>query len=286
MTEPKQWLVVGHGSVGSFIAERLVSQGMRVAVLDPAPRVPIGDPLRIADLERLRGRVDYVVSCVPPDVAGEVPALVDGALRPDGMVFEWNSISPADKRSIRDAVPASTIDVALLDSLDAAGERPNLAVSGTDAETAAALLTEQGFQVEVVGDDVGQAASIKYLRSVFMKGLEALALEYVVLAYAVDDRGVVRDSLAGNLGQEFVAFMDVLVATNRLHAERRGHELAEAARTFGEDGISLRMAGAAVDVLQRAADAWAAPDAPPPGAPTEDLVSYLQRMLWTSSAST
>jgi 3-hydroxyisobutyrate dehydrogenase-like beta-hydroxyacid dehydrogenase len=285
VTAPKQWLVVGHGSVGSFIAGRLARQGLPVAVLDPAPRVAI-DPLQVADLDRLRGRVDYVVSCVPPDVAHEVPALVDGAVRPDGIVFEWNSISPAEKRSIRDALPVATIDVALLDSLDAAGERPNLAVSGSEAETAARLLTGQGFQVEVVGDDVGQAASIKYLRSVFMKGLEALVLEYVSLASLVDDRDVVRESLAGNLGHEFVAFMDVLVATNRLHAERRGHELAQAVRTFGEDGISLRMAGPAVDVLQRAADAWAEPGAPPPGAPAEDLVSYLQHTLWTSPAST
>jgi 3-hydroxyisobutyrate dehydrogenase-like beta-hydroxyacid dehydrogenase len=285
VTAPKQWLVVGHGSVGSFIAGRLARQGLAVAVLDPAPRVPI-DPVHVADLDHLRGRVDYVVSCVTPDVARAVPALVESVLRPDGVVFEWNTISPAEKRAIRDAVAAATIDVALLDSLDAAGERPNLAVSGADAETAARLLTEQGFQVEVVGDEVGQAATIKYLRSVFMKGLEALVLEYVALASVVDDRDVARASLAGNLGQEFVAFMDVLVATNRVHAERRALELAQAVRTFGEDGIALRTGGPAVEVLQWAAEAWAAPDAPPAGAPTEDLVSYLQRALWTSPAST
>jgi 3-hydroxyisobutyrate dehydrogenase-like beta-hydroxyacid dehydrogenase len=285
MTAAKQWLVVGHGSVGSFVARRLQRHGARVAVLDPAPRVPI-DPLQLADPAMLRGSVDCVVSCVSPDAAIAVPAVLDGVLRSDAMVFEWNSVSPAVKRSIRDALPVTTIDVALLDSLDAAGDHPNLAISGARSGAAAELLAGQGFHVAVVGDEVGQAASLKYLRSLFMKGLEALVLEYVVLASIVDEGGVVRASLTDNLGHDFDAFMDLLVSTTRLHAERRARELAQASRTLGEDGTVSSMAGAAVDVLERAAEAWAAPDAPAPGAAIDDLVSHLQRTLWALRAST
>jgi 3-hydroxyisobutyrate dehydrogenase-like beta-hydroxyacid dehydrogenase len=285
VTDGRQWLVVGHGSVGSFVTERLVRRGAAVAVLDPAPRVPVA-PERVADLGRLHGRVDFVVSCVSPEAAQQVPGLLDGALRPGATVFEWNSISPAEKRAVRDAIDASTVDVALLDSLDGVSEHPNLALSGGDVDAAAALLTEQGYNVAVVGDEVGQAASVKYLRSVFMKGLEALVLEYAALAHVLDTGDVVRASLAANLGPEFIAFMDLLVATDRLHAARRQHELAQAIETLAEDGISLAMAPAAVDVLRRAADAWTIAGAPPPGAAAKDLVSHLQRTLWPPTPST
>ncbi len=281
-----QWLVVGHGSVGSFVAARLAGAGGAVSVLDPRPRIPIAHGEAVEEGAIAHRAVDYVVSCVPREAAETVPALVEPALRPEGMFFDWNTVSPTVKRTIRDRVTAATIDVALLDSLDTAVERPNLAVSGRGSEQAVRILEAHGFNATTVGEEVGEAAALKYLRSIFMKVLEALVLEYSSLASGFEGEAIVRASLESNLGEKFVRFMDLLVATNRIHAERRSRELADALALFSADGFRPELAPAAVDVLRRAADAWSDDSAPPVDAAIGVLTDHLRRNLWREPAST
>jgi len=264
------------------VAARLRAGGERVFVFDPAPRLPVVDGQVGHPREQ---RFDYVISCVSPEAAGEVPALVRDALRPTGIFFDWNTVEPESKQRIRASLEAPMIDVALLDSLDAAVDRPKLAVSGDRAEDAARILERFRFDVAVAGDEVGQAATLKCLRSIFMKGLEALVLEYASLASQVDGEPIVRASLQSNLGETFVRFMDVLLTTNRIHAERRSRELAAALAVFG-DGIKPSLALAAVEVLGQTALAWQADAAPPVGADPGVLADHLHRTLWREPAST
>jgi hypothetical protein len=237
------WLVVGHGSVGAFLAGRLDDP----AVYDPAPRLPVTAGHRVTELE---GPFAYAVSCVPPAAAVEAARLVAEAIDGDGIFFEWNTTAAEVKRRIAEVVAAATVDVALLDSLDGDTGRPMLAVSGPEAGRGAAVLRQLGFDVNVVGDEVGEAARLKYLRSIFMKTLEALALEYTTLAAAVDTEGVVRESIARNLGERFDGFLDLLVETNRVHGARRAAELADAVASFD---LPLPLAQAAAEVLRDAA---------------------------------
>jgi 3-hydroxyisobutyrate dehydrogenase-like beta-hydroxyacid dehydrogenase len=284
--EPRRWLVVGHGSVGSFVTRRLHAHGIAATVLDPAPRLPVEPPHSHLPPVAVEGPLDCVVSCVRPEAAIEVPALLDGLLGTDTLLFDWNTVSPADKRAIRDAAPLTTmVDVALLDSLDGQIEHPNLAISGERAGEAAGLLVAQGYNVVVVGDEVGEAARLKYLRSVFMKGLEALVLEYAALASSHDVDGVVRASIEGSLGPRFGSFMDLLVETDRVHADRRGRELASAVDTFAADGVLLRLAPAAAAAIQDAALAWEKESAPPAGAPAEELARHLRRTVWQPAST-
>ena len=264
-----RWLVVGHGSVGSFIAERLATTGSTVAVLDPAPRLPIvvGTAVNVVEA----GAYDCVISCVPPDMAETVPAIVSVGLDAEGLFFDWNTVSPEVKRRIAAAVPVGTVDVALLDSVDGGnGRRPRLAVSGAAGGRGGELLAGAGFDVVDAGPDVGQAAALKYLRSVFMKTLEALVLEFSALAAELDPDEIVRSSLTNNLGTEFSSFMDLLVSTNRVHATRRANELADAVASFADEGTPPDLAAAAVGVLLQAAEAWEK-GAPAEGAAPDEL---------------
>jgi len=275
----RQWLVVGHGSVGSFVAARLATCGASFYVFDPNPRIPIthGEPIgTLSDLVP----VDYVASCVPPGIAEQVPGLVAASLESDAIFFDWNTIAPAAKQRIRDALPAAMIDVALLDSVDGSVQHPNLAVSGGRAREAARMLDGQGFKTAIVGEQVGDAAALKYLRSIFMKSLEALVLEYASLASGLNGEPVVRASIESNLGDRFVDFMDLLLTTDRVHAQRRSHELADAVETFTGNGTKPALVSAAVDVLQQAAEAWAQESAPPVGADAHALAAHLKRALW------
>jgi len=279
----ESWLVAGHGSVGAFLAARLVGGGARVFIFDPHPRLRVRHGQQISHPRD--GRFDYVVSCVSPEAAERVPPLVPDVLPPTGLFFDWNTVAPNVKQRIRAAVEATVIDVALLDSVDAAVDRPNLAVSGDGAAAAARILEAYGFHASVAGERVGQAATLKYLRSIFTKGLEALVLEYASLASQVEGEPIVRASLRSNLGETFVRFMDVLLTTNRIHAERRSRELAGALAVFA-DGVEPGVAFAAVEVLRQAAEAWADDDAPPVDSDSRALADHLHGALWRQPAST
>lgn len=279
----RRWLVVGHGSVGSFVAERLTRTGSSVSVLDPAPRLPIVAGRAVTSPDD--GGYDCVVSCVPPDVAETVPAAVSRALGAGALFFDWNTVSPEMKRRIAAAIPVGTVDVALLDSVDGGnGHSPRVAVSGADSGRGGKLLSGAGFDVVYAGPDVGQAASLKYLRSVFMKTLEALVLEFSALAAGLDSEQIVRGSLTNNLGTEFSSFMDILLETSRVHAARRANELDDAVASFAAAGTTPDLATAAVEVLQKAAMAWQ-DGAPPEGAEPAELAQHLRSALWGEDGS-
>jgi hypothetical protein len=282
----QSWLVVGHGSVGSLLTERFASRGDTVFVCDPSPRIPLGvGQLLDADSDR-RVSVDCVVSCVSPSAAEDVPALATPFVGPRSLFFDWNSVAPAAKQRVAGLLPCDVIDVALLDSIDGLAlgaipgpaDSPSIAISGPRVQRARALLATYGFEVEIAGSEVGAAAMLKYTRSIFMKSLEALVLEYLAIAETIDGDGIVWRSLERNLGSHFARFMTFLLTTNRLHAERRAAELADAVEVFSEQRGTPKVASAAVDVLSRAAELWKEPGAPPEHASPAELAGFLSRL--------
>lgn len=274
-----RWLIVGHGSVGSAISRRLARADWRPWVLDPSPRRPVVDGVLLGAIEERPGPFSYVMSCVFPSEADTVPASVREAVTSETIYFDCNTVSPRLKREIAELTGCESIDVALLDTLDEAASRPALAISGHAAERACEVLTKVGFCVDVVGHECGQAARLKFARSLFMKSLEALVVEFEASTQDLTSRDVVARSITRNLGDQFAAFARLLMQTNQLHAQRRAAELVEALEIFASEGQSVRLATAAASVLENAAQAWAAPDAPATTAAVADRARYLSGKL-------
>jgi hypothetical protein len=270
------WLVVGHGSVGSWLVDRIAPTTDQLFVLDPAPRVPVRFGTWLKPPQATPSPVDFVVSCVPPAYADRIPAIVSGSISPSTVLFDWNSASPALKARIAAAAACVVVDVALLDSVDANHREALLAISGPEASAHADVLRRLGFLVEIVGDKYGDAALLKFVRSAFMKALEGLALEYSSLASSLDPSGIVTLSITRNLGDQFADFMQLLLKTNRLHAGRRARELAEAAEVLGHDNGTMLMAHAAVETLERSARAWEMANAPAENASVDELMAFFK----------
>ena len=274
---PTTWLVVGHGSVGAAIVGRLRQHGVLPAVYDPDPRVPVIVGRRILAIADLPS-AQYIVSCVSPPAALSVPSLVDAAMTQETIYLDWNTVAPSVKAEIAAQAACEVVDVGLLDSLDKQGHA-RIALSGPAAAMVQPVLAALGFECEVVGDCCGDAALLKFVRSVFMKSLEALVLQHVALAHRLDRSGTVNRSIAANLGEEFLGFARILVETNRIHAVRRATELETAVELFAVDGHALPLADGAVAVLRRAAEIWGTDDAPAADTGYEELVAYLARAM-------
>jgi hypothetical protein len=273
------WLVAGHGSVGAALAGRLDAGGARVFIYDPAPRVAItvGQQVDEHDIGQLT--LAGAMSSVPPRHAQAAMGVIARAGIADAMIFDWNTLDPRVKRELAEGLDGQLIDVALLDSLDRGGTDTFVAISGAQAGAAAPLLTRLGFEVAIAGPACGDAASVKLTRSLFMKSLEALALEHAALTSGSPSREIVRRSLERSLGKDCADFLDLLVRTNRLHAERRAEELAEAVSLVENDFPGLVVAPAAAVLLAAVAAAWAEPGSPDSGASALELATFVRRRM-------
>jgi 3-hydroxyisobutyrate dehydrogenase-like beta-hydroxyacid dehydrogenase len=93
--------------------------------------------------------------------------------------------------------------------------------------------------VRIVGSEIGKASAIKMIRSVMIKGVEALTAEMMLAARAAD---VEADVLA-SLGAGWADKADYNLERMTKHGMRRAAEMEESARTlqsFGIDPVMTR----------------------------------------------
>jgi 3-hydroxyisobutyrate dehydrogenase-like beta-hydroxyacid dehydrogenase len=242
--------VLGLGEAGGRIAADLAAAGCTVLGWDPARR-PAQVPLAQDDLCAVRG-AEVVLSVNSAAVALEAAARVAGALDEGALYADLNTASPRLKRELAAALPVEFADVALLGVVPSLGLATPALVSGAGAERFAALFGPLGMRVEVVGRDAGDAAGLKLLRSVFMKGIAAAAIESLAAASAAGAEERLYGEIAAVLG---APLLERLLSGSRAHAARRVEEMEAAAAYVEELGVSPRVASAAAEWLRWLRDA-------------------------------
>jgi 3-hydroxyisobutyrate dehydrogenase-like beta-hydroxyacid dehydrogenase len=124
-------------------------------------------------------------------------------------------------------------------------------LSGDGARRLFELLSPFGMQLEVLGDQPGQASAVKMFRSLLVKGLEALLLECALGAQAYGATERVLSSMNGTLPTEdWRRLASYLLERTVLHGERRAEELRQVARTLDDAGVEPLMAEAGARRLQ------------------------------------
>ncbi|WP_444633484.1 NAD(P)-binding domain-containing protein [Cupriavidus oxalaticus] len=222
---------------------------------------------------------DWVLSCVFGAASLDVAGQCFDYMKLGAQYADLTTASPADKRVA--AVRAKSkgieyVDVAVMGAISLAWARTPLLCAATEgAEEFASLIRQAGGNVRVVEDGAaGDAISLKVLRSVFTKGMEALAVE---LLMAAEKQGV-REKLYAVLKDidesPLADFINMLVRTHTIHAKRRTHEVAEAQKELQGSGLtSLVLPG----VEARFKNTAAAIDANPVGEDPslEDALKWL-----------
>jgi 3-hydroxyisobutyrate dehydrogenase-like beta-hydroxyacid dehydrogenase len=189
--------------------------------------------------------------CAVRGFALEVAADVAGALGAGALYADLNTSAPELKRELSEAVPVQFVDVALVGVVPASGLATPALASGAGAERFAGLLRPLGMPVEVVGTRPGDAAALKLLRSVFMKGIAAAAIESLQAAEAAGVEQHVRSDIAAVLGEPL---LDRLLVGSRAHAARRVDEMHAAAAYVEELGVEPRVSAAAAAWLEQLRD--------------------------------
>ena len=125
-------------------------------------------------------------------------------------------------------------------------------VSGEGARAFADALGPLGMPVEVLSEQAGDAATLKLLRSVFMKGLAASAIESMQAAEAADCVEWLESELEAVIGKPL---LERLLEGSRMHAARRVDEMKAACDLIVELGVEPRVAAASMSLLTELAEA-------------------------------
>ena len=242
--------VLGLGEAGGRIAADLAAAGCTVRGWDPVRSLE-GITNTDSGEDAVRS-ADVVLSINAAAVALDVAVGVAAAL-PDGVLYaDLNTAGPALKRELASALPAEFVDVALVGVVPTTGLRTAALASGAGAERFAAIFGPLGMPVEVVGARPGDAAGLKLLRSVFMKGLAAVIIESLEAAGAAGAEDRLHADIAAVIGEPL---LERLLSGTQAHAARRVDEMRAAAAYLTELGVEPRIASATVAVIEQVRDA-------------------------------
>lgn len=199
-----------------------------------------------------------VFSLVTADQAVVAAAAAAPALAPGALFLDCNSCSPGAKRRSAEAVEAAGghyVDVAVMAPVHPRLSRTPLLVSGPHAASALAALGRLAMVAQAVEGGVGAASSIKMIRSVMIKGLEALVAECVLAGR----RAGVDAAVLASLDETFPGFgwparASYMLERVMTHGVRRAAEMREVAATVDELGLPAAMATATVAWQQAIGD--------------------------------
>ena len=122
-------------------------------------------------------RADIVVSLVTADQAVAAAAAAAPHLKSGALYIDGNSCSPGSKRRAAAAIGAAGgryVDMAIMAPVAPRRERTPVLLAGRDAAEAKRRLEALGMLPSIAGAEIGEASTIKMLRSVMIKGFEAL----------------------------------------------------------------------------------------------------------------
>lgn len=171
------------------------------------------------------------------------------------LYLDGNSCAPGTKQAAAKAVEAAGgryVDMAIMAPVAPKRHLTPLLVSGPHAEAAMSALAGLNMAPAPAPGDaagrVGGASAIKMVRSVMMKGLEALFAECVLAGRVAGVDDVVMESLDRTYpGFDFKAKAAYMLERTTTHGIRRAAEMTEVAATVRELGLPSRMAEATVD---------------------------------------
>jgi 3-hydroxyisobutyrate dehydrogenase-like beta-hydroxyacid dehydrogenase len=241
--------VLGLGEAGSRLAADLAAVGVHVTGFDPDSSRGEELPDRHDDPTAAVAQAEVVLNVTAASVAVESARSVLPGLSHGAIYADLNTASPDLKRRLADLVTAAGgrfADVALLGPVPGRGLRTPALAAGAAARAFAEAMTPLGMPVEVVSEEAGDAAALKLLRSVFMKGLAAAAVESLEAAEAAGHAAWVEDEIAEVIGRPL---LERLVAGSHAHAARRVDEMEAACELLLGLGIEPRVASASAALL-------------------------------------
>ena len=266
MTTQQQFRLglVGYGEIGSTLGRGLRDAGLQQVVaydkyaFDGPYAALIQRRAQDAGVslvhsnQELADASDLIASVTPGSASLDSAADFVGCLNDRHTFIDFASATPKIKVGVAEQLAGSG---ALLGDGSIEGTPKNgyampILVSGSAGERVRDLLNPFGMNLSFVGEKLGTASGIKILRSVLIKGIEALTDEMLLAArhYGVDE--IVLASACKTLARPWMETVEALIPSGVIHAKRRAEELEMSAEAVSDAGVDPVMARAVVARLR------------------------------------
>lgn len=251
---------LGYGEAARAFHESLAGEGMSFIAYDLKLATP-DTGMRAAMLEHGAepcetivglAETDWIFSAVTADQSLLAIEPLLPHLRQGQVVIDINSVSPDRKRATAAAVEgvgATYLDMAVMAPVHPRKHKTPTLIAGGDADRLLPQLTEIGFSASIAGDRPGAATAIKMVRSLFVKGLEAITVETLLAAEASGCFDEILASISASFpGLDWPRFAEYQFERTTVHGKRRAAEMRESAATLDALGLHGALADAIADV--------------------------------------
>ena len=203
---------IGFGEAGQAIASGLREAGIeQIAAWDILFPAPDGEKLKDAAAaigvrcatsaaDAVRG-ADAIISAVTAASSVDAARSVRPHLAQQPFFLDINSVSPGRKQETAKLLgdTARYVDVAVLAPIHPARHQTPMLLAGPHAAAIAPVMSALDMRVSIAGSEIGAAAAIKMVRSVMIKGIEALTLECFLAAARAGVVDEVAASIKNNI---------------------------------------------------------------------------------------
>jgi 3-hydroxyisobutyrate dehydrogenase-like beta-hydroxyacid dehydrogenase len=258
---------IGFGELGTSLAEALGrSEGNALRAFtrpreDPAAAAALAERLRRAAVEQCAslaeavGGAGVILSVVPSGASRGVAEECAPLLQSGSYYVDLSAAPVEDKQAAAALVTEARslyVDAAVLGTVATSGFAVPILASGPGASGWQALVEHDGLLVEVLDAPAGHATLLKLLRSVYMKGREALIVEMLLAARRYGLHEAVAESIKGP-GEtvSFSALAERVLCALAVHAPRRAEELLASSEVVRAVGVEPVAARAGAEVLRR-----------------------------------
>jgi len=236
------WDLLFPDGAGAKLRHAGETMGVRLAA--SAAEAVRGADIIVSAAEAVRG-ADIIVSAVTAASSLAAAQSVAPHLEGNPFFLDINSVSPGRKRDTARLLEGSAryVDVAILAPIHPKRHQTPVLLAGPHARAVLPLLIDElDMRGAIASDAVGAAAALKMIRSVMIKGIEALTAECFLAA----QRAGIVDEVAVSLTNNYPALdwnkvIEYNLERMASHGIRRADEMEQSAATLRELGIEPLM---------------------------------------------
>ncbi|MFC7685260.1 NAD(P)-binding domain-containing protein [Ureibacillus sp. GCM10028918] len=231
---------LGFGEAGSNIATGLKEEGISdiyafdVLYSKEEFRDKLEEKAELAGTVFLEEAKEVVIKAhiiflaVPANFAMDSTTNIVDSLSKGKIFVDVTTASPQEKKEISQLVVekgASYVDSAMLGALPKYKHKVPMLISGNGCDQLIQDMKAFNMDLTKINEMPGAATSIKYIRSIVTKGLQALLVEALQTAQHFSVEDVVVDSIIESMDLPFEEIINRYVGSVIIHSNRRVHEM-------------------------------------------------------------
>ncbi|WP_263707793.1 DUF1932 domain-containing protein [Shouchella tritolerans] len=229
---------IGFGEVGYEMSKGFQSydNGQTIYVYDPLHESEatrqrakeanvnlVDDPIKV-----VQNKLDILFVAVPALYAHDAWSSIGKYLNVKTLCVDLTTASSKMKQQISKEMPIRNgiIDGAIMGPLKGNQQKVPMLISGAGALGFEKWGKSFDMNLTCISENVGDATNIKFIRSIFTKGLSTLLHEVMEIADSLELDDIILASITSTIDNEpFEVILNRLITSNVLHSERRVQEM-------------------------------------------------------------